>query len=356
MATIKDIAVKCNVSTSTVSRALKNSDSISKETKDLIKKAAEELDFRPRSYKSSAQIVKNGNKIVALLLNVKHQPVASKLIRSITETLASYGYTLAVFDTFDDPNIELSTLDKIRSSVNGIIVEPIDDRDSYNIEFLKEINKKIPVVSIVRNNSISGISSVISNSFDIFAGGIQTLIDNGHKNIALLVSNLAHKTSFEKLNAYNETLKKNILPIKSEYIVYTKFDEEESKTKTKELLTKHPEITALVTSNSGISRGALLAFGELGLSVPDDISIMAYGNDILFSYPGINITSIEDKHEEMGSYAANLIANKLENYKYNKRIEPTRIELEPTLHLRGSEVFPKNRLKQQKTKNKNTKA
>ena len=89
MATIKDIAQRCKVSTSTVSRALKNSDSISKETKDLIKKAAEELDFRPRSYKSSAQIVKNGNKIVALLLNVKHQPVEYNKIIIVHDRILS---------------------------------------------------------------------------------------------------------------------------------------------------------------------------------------------------------------------------------------------------------------------------
>lgn len=348
MATIKEIAEKCGVSTSTVSRALKNSDKISKETIEKIQNAADELDFRPRSYNGSKPSAKFGTNTVALLINIKNQPVSSIVIRSINKTLASYGYDLAVFDTADDVNQEIHILDKIRHSVRGIIIEAITDMDSYNIEFLKEINKKIPVVSIVRNNKITGISSVTSKAFDKYEEGIQLLIDNGHKNIGILISKLTHRTSFEKLNAYTEALQKNNIPVKSEYVIYTKFDESETKSKVKDFLSNHPEITALATSNSGITRGTLLAIGELGLKIPDDIAIMGYGNDILFSYPGINITSIEDQHEEMGSYAANLIANKLENYKFNARTEPTRIEIEPTLFVRGSEKYPKNKQQQKR--------
>lgn len=350
MATLNEIAQQCSVSKSTVSRALKDDPQISEATRLKIKQAADELGFRPRTYSAAKKSGKISNNLVALLINCNNMPVTNYIIHAVSTALAKQNYELIVLNTEDNFRNEIRMLNSVKDIVQGIIISPAQNYDEYYKKMMTDILKNIPIVSIIRSSEISSIDSVTTNSFPAFRQAVQLLIDNRHKNIALFVSKLQRKTSFGKLSAYVQCMEENNIPVNNEFVVYSKFNEALAQSQAVKLLTAHPEITAIITSNSGISRGCLAAFDELGLKYPENIAIIGYGNDILFENSNIRMTSIEDPHTVMGNQAAALLMDQMHNYRYDSKRNGIQVSLAPRICIRGSEKYPSKPLHKIKSK------
>ncbi len=343
MASIKDIARIAGTSPATVSRAFREDSNISDATRQQILAIAAELNYQPKQYKARSTNGLRGS-LAGIIISCKNYPWANRIINGISSVMDEEHITPIFTNTGEDPYQDVVCIDKLRDIVSGIIVVPSTELNDYNTQFLESINRTIPVVTLIRNTGISHIDSVRIDSYKTTYDAVNILIDNGHQHIAIINGPMVIKPNQDRLAAYTEALRKRGIPIRNEYICYGDFNEDSAKQLTIRLLTEQPEVTAIFSSNTAITRGCLMALDELSLHTPEDIAFISYGDDFSFSLKGFRLTVISDPDYAIGQRVAKLLLSRMRQYKYTKNKLPQRIVVTPELILRGSEVYPKNRL------------
>lgn len=338
MFSISDIANNTGYSVSTVSRAFKPGSAISDKTRMEILTFAKESGFEPKKYKSRKRNL-SGHRIVALLINARNYPFANNVLCGLEDALSENDIEVIIVDTQDDISVERSALDYIKNAVDGIVIVPCSEPKGYNSDFLCQINRKIPVITIIRSMYIDSIDSVSENTYTSSYRMTKLLLDHGHRNIAFISGPLRYNPNMNKLSAYTQALSESVSNVSGQYICYCDFNENRVAAQLTELLTNHSEITAIFSANIPITRGCLLALARLGLSVPRNIALVSHGDDLSFLY-GSSITVASDPHYDVGKTAGNLMAEKLVNYKFDSKKASKRIVLYPELIMRGSEAYP----------------
>ena len=339
MKSITELAEKIGVSPSTVSRALKNDSRISKETKELVIKEANKYGFTPKTY-SKKQNKTLKHKTVALVVNTENYPFSNSILTGIEQAFQNSGHNIIVVNSSDNANKEIEQLSSIQNLVQGIIIVPAGAPSSFTSDYLQEVAKKIPVLTLVRSLSIEGIDSMSFDQYTSAFNLVNILIQNGHNNIAFMSGPLRYNPTLNKLSAYTDALRANNIPIKSEYINYTAFNEEEAADKLITLLTKHKEITAVFSANIPITRGCLIGLNRMGWKIPENIALVSHGSeqDYLY-YPG-GITSVSEKQIDIGFQSGKWMLDKLNNYKYNKKNVIQRLIYNSETHVYGTEKYP----------------
>jgi len=148
------------------------------------------------------------------------------------------------------------------------------------------------------------VSSVSINNVEASKEVVDLLIQNNHKQIAMINGRREAAVSVERYKGYIKSLGKNNIEIKDEYIVYADFLEESAYEKTKELLNKYPEITALFCASDMMAFGAMKAIKEMGKKIPEDISIVGFDDTPLSAYSSPALTTVSQDFYLMGKEAA----------------------------------------------------
>ena len=342
-ASISDIAKKANVSATTVSRALSNQGYVNEETKAEIIRIADELGYRPKQYKK-----RNGaasSKLIGVIVPDIKNAYFGEIIRGIEEVTFPLGYDLLICDSASDPGQEVRCISALdNANICGLIVAIASDAASYNLEYLQELNDtKFPVVLVDRNPGIPGLDSVTFDNYGGAKKAVQTFIDNGHKDIAILCGPTTAKTGLERLNGYLDALRSNNLPIQEEYILYGDFRAESGYLLTKKLLTSRRRVTAIFLSNRRMTLGCLRALKEMDLKVPEDVALISFGKSDFYSVLPVPISHVYQPVPPIGEECANILLKKLEmGKKYRKHPRKQSIFSTECI-LCGSEVFPINK-------------
>ena len=341
MSTINEIAKIAGVSVATVSRAFNDSSRISSSTKKKILNIAHDLNYSPKQYKKR-KAHKYNYSTVGVVISCRNYPWCNLIMGGISSVLETKNITPVYTDTNEAPYREIICIDKLKNFVSGMLVVSSTELDDYSTNFLVDINKSIPVVTLVRNINLDYIDSVGIDCFHHTCTAINHLVDNGHQHIAIINGPMIIKPSLDRFAAYVEVLRKRNIPVRNEYIYYGGFDENNAFDLTIDMLDSHPRITAIFSSNTVITRGCLKAFDHRNIKIPSDIAFISYGDDYSFSLKNMNITAISDPNFEIGQKAATLLLNRMQDkMRLNKDIK--RIIVKPEIYWRGSEMFPKNR-------------
>jgi len=344
MPRIHDIAERANVSIATVSRVFNNSGYVTQSKRMAVLKAAEELGYTPPE-KSKRTYEKMANDIVGVVVSDINNPFFSEAIKGMMEVFRKHDINMLICDTDESPEQEIKALQTLRrEKVGGIIITPVSGSVEYNAEYLKELNGLgIPIVLLDRDIKLSGFDGVFLDSFKGAFDAVNTLIANGHTEIAIIAGLITSKPGIDRLEGYLEALRLNNLPIREEYILYGDFRKESAYELTYKLLENRKEVTAIFSSNNMMSVGCIEAITNLGLKIPDDIAFVSFDDFYLFGSGGFNISAISRPTMQMGVEAAKVLTSHLKKGKRYKDEMSKRIILSPHLVLRGSEQFPKNR-------------
>lgn len=172
---------------------------------------------------------------------------------------------------------------------------------------------------------------------------MKTLISNGHTEIAIIAGLITSKPGLDRLEGYLEALRFSNIPIKEEYILYGNFKKDSAYELTHKLLDTRKKVTAIFSSNNLMSVGCYEAIFDMGMKIPDDISLISFDDFYFFGTGGFNISAVSRPTMQMGVEAAKLLVDRIKKGKKYKDQMSKRIILSPHLILRGSEIFPKNR-------------
>lgn len=336
-ATIKDIARELQVSSSTVSRALKDYPGISDDTKRKVKEMAEKLNYRPNAIALSLR--KSRSFTIGVIIPEVVHFFFSTVISGIEEVAFSRGYNVILTQTNEKLAREKSSIDTMLSNqIDGFLVSYSKETTDFQ-HFSKLLNQGYPIVFFDRVPEISGAIHVIVDDYSGAYEATKHLIQQGFSRIVHLAGPSNLKISQERTRGYKDALRDFGLPFLPELLVEcTQGSDEEAQKITAQLLQSlSPRPDAFFANNDLAAMGAIQACKTAGFSVPTDIGVVGFSNWQFCSIVDPSLSSVAQNGFRIGSTATEILLDWIE-----KKINPDTIEssvvLETELLVRKSSV------------------
>src|SRR5215212_9266528 len=217
-ATIKDIAKALNLSTSTVSRALRGSYEISPETKKMVLEYAEKINYRPNPIALSLK--ERRSRSIGVVVSEIANNFFSQAINGIESIAYNRGYHVIISQSHESYDREVVNVEHLASrSVDGLLVSLSTETDHF--EHFKNLHDKgFPIVFFDRITDEIETHKVVADNYKGAYDATQHLIDAGYSKIAHLTSSSHLSISIERLNGYKAALKDNNITLNESYIKY----------------------------------------------------------------------------------------------------------------------------------------
>ena len=319
--TIKDVAKLADVAPSTVSRVIANNSRISEATKRKVKKAMEQLGYHPNQNARSLAI--QSTQTIGLVMPssgdvVFQNPFFSMVLQGISESAHNKKYAMHMTTGKSDEEIFEAVIHMVQGKrVDGMILlnSKVEDKA---ISYLRE--RDFPFVVIGKpSKDAEEITHVDNDNVRAMREATEYLIDHGHRKIAFIGGSLELMVTVDRLNGYKQALKKANIPIKNEYILHEEFLREGGQEAVSELMALEQRPTSLTVVDDLMALGVLSTLDELGIRVPEQISVVSFNNVLLSEMSKPPLTSIDINIFELGYQASRSLIQKIEN-----RTEPTK--------------------------------
>lgn len=339
MITIREIAKLAGVSHSTVSRSLNDSSEISEETKNKIKKIAEEKGYEFNNFARGLSTNITGT--IGIIFNKGFDEENAsfffvKLLKELRYSLEKESLD-AILDFRLNPFTGKNNLKKLvnRKKIDGFIIveESIEEED---IQFLLE--KKVPTVFVHTKPPFSDKYDLDYVITDHFIGGYlatKYLLDNNHKKIITFTHEVkVEETSefLERTKGFMHALEERGIEIKNDMIITDEISFEYGKKAIKDLV-KERKISGIFAQTDLLALGIISGLKEEGYRVPEDISVVGYDNIGFGKFSEPNLSTINQPIERLAEEAIKLLIDKL---KSNKKNTKKNIVIEPELIIRKS--------------------
>ena len=175
------------------------------------------------------------------------------------------------------------------------------------------MEKKIPLVVLNRDINESSLVNILSSDKKGAYDAVMYLIENQHKNIAIIEGKEGFNSTIERKNGFLNALIESNLPTKNEYMVQGDYTIGSGYIAMKKLLNLSAIPTAVFCSNDEMAVGAMKAIFEAGLNVPDDISIMGFDGNQLGAYLRPTLTTVRRPIIEVSKKGAEKLLHIIEN-------------------------------------------
>ncbi|WP_405412576.1 LacI family DNA-binding transcriptional regulator [Maribacter sp. Asnod1-A12] len=334
--TLKDIARELDVSISTVSKALKNSKEISKETKERIKAFAKFYNYRPNNIALSLKNKKTKN-IGVVIPDIVHH-FFTTVFRGIEMYANQMGYNVIICisdESFDKEVINMEML--ANGSIDGFILSLSAETQKKNdFTHLKELlDQGIPIVLFDRVTHEVQCDKVILNDAEIATEAVRHFINVGCNKIALITTENYFNVSESRKRGYINALKKNNIEVDQNLILTIPQGLDNTKSMTD--FFKKNEIDAVLCVNEIFAIESMSVIQNLGFNVPNDISVIGFTDGILSRFSSPKLSTVAQHGENMGKLAAKMLITRIESTEVVE--EPFRTEvIKATLIKRGSTI------------------
>lgn len=300
----KDIAKKLGISEMTVSRALNNRGYVSQQTKKKVLAMAKELGYSPNHIAKSL-VLKRTHTIGVVVPEITHS-FFPEAIRGIEEVTFMAKYQLILTHSAEDAKREHDAIQTLESKrVDGILISTAQSVADYSF-YQKLIKANVPLVFFDRCVFNIGANCVSINDEESAKLITIHLINHGYKRIAHLCGPLHVSIGKERLKGFKEALQEYDLPLYKELIVESGFHEQGGYDAMKKILSLPKKLRpqAVVAVNDPAAFGAIKAINEAHLSVPNDIAIVGFSDDIRAALISPPLTTVRQPAYEVGKRAA----------------------------------------------------
>lgn len=217
-ATIKDIAKELNLSTSTVSRALRGSYEISAETKKQVLEYAEKINYRPNPIALSLK--ERRSRSIGVIVSEIANNFFSQAINGIESIAYNRGYHVIITQSHESSDREMVNVQHLASrGVDGLLISL--SSASADIGYIKDLHDKgLPIVFFDRISDEIETHKVVANNYQGAFHATEHLIYQGFTKIAHITSSPYLSITKERLAGYKEALSKHNLPLHESLIKY----------------------------------------------------------------------------------------------------------------------------------------
>lgn len=327
MVTIKDVAREAGVAISTVSNVINQVDNVSEETKQRVLQAVEKLKYVPNF--NARSLKSNKKNTVGLFLSSIQGDYYQKLVQAVHLQCKMAGFMLNIYVSNENTSEEIYGM-ILSSGVEGAIIM----NESLHSEYIERIARsKMPMVFIDRKCSGELISSVTVDNYGGAEMGVEYLIKQGHRRIGY-IHGMQSMDDAERFRAYQAVMKKYGLPVEEELILHGFFEEVIAYSEMHQLFARGVELPdAFFCANDEMAWGCIRALTDVGIRVPEQISVVGFDNITLAAYYQPALTTVGNPVIDLGTKSA------LELFRMmRKEGEPEGrcISLTPSLIVRNS--------------------
>ena len=312
--TIKDIAKALGISTSTVSRALRDSYEISPETKQLVLECAEKLNYSPNPIALSLK--ERRTRSIGVVVCEIANNFFSQVINGIESIAYDKGYNIIISQSNESYEREIMDLHYLASrSVDGLIISlSVETNDISHLLGLHQ--KGLPIVMFDRVSDEIKTHSVVVDNFKGAYEATEHLIRNGYKRIAAIANSEFLSITMERLAGYKEALQANGMKYNSAYVkhcfyggmVFSEIEDAVNKLYT---LKQRPD--AIVATSDKLTTGCMKTLLRRRIRVPDDIALVGFSNSDIAELLNPSLTVVRQPAMEMGKAATELLLQLIES-------------------------------------------
>ncbi len=341
--TIADVARRAGVSTATVSRVLAGLGGAAATTRERIKAAAIELDYRPSSVARSLKL--RTTKTFGLIITDIENPYFPQLVRAVEDAAHSEGYALMLCNAADDPDRESFYLDLlVDRRVDGVIIAASSLGERHRA-WLRD-----PPLPVVLVNTLARGVRLPSIASDNRGGGrlaAEHLIELGHRHLGVLTAGPRNADAPLRLAGARDALRAAGLNVAGLAIAVGEPGVVGGEAAMAEVLEHSPEVTAVIAYNDLMAIGAMRAVRARGHVVPTDMSVVGFDGVDLAAYVEPPLTTIRQSTADLGRLAVRRLTDLLRKPDVRDGASratdgaPPRIVVPVRLEARGSTAIPR---------------
>lgn len=308
-ATIRDVARLAGVGVGTVSRVLNNNPSVSEATRQKVLEAIQALDYVPNPFARRLSLGKALS--LAVIVPFFTRPSFVERLRGVEAAIAETEYDLILYnvETVAKRDTYFREVPR-RDRIDGLLIISLSPRDADVARFAAA---NVPTVLVDANHL--RLNRVIID--DVTGGHVATrhLIDLGHEKIAFLGDPYPNPFNFtsshDRYTGYRRALAEAGIPFRPEYYVTGEHGVTKARELAHQLLTLPDPPTAIFAASDTQAFGALEAAQDLGLQVPQDLSVVGYDDIEVAEY--LNLTTVRQPLFESGWRGVHLLLRTIED-------------------------------------------
>jgi LacI family transcriptional regulator len=310
MSTIKEVAQKAEVSTATVSRVINGNYPVSKEAYEKVMLAIEEVGYRPNAIAKSLKM--NKTYMIGMVVPDISNPYFMEIARGVETVVSAFGYTLTFCSTDELPEKEIKLLKALNEKrVDFVILASSLKAEQPLIELMKQGLKIIMVDTILPNLNVD---FVVEDNAKASYELVSYALGLGHKRVGIVNGIMSISTARERFEGFRQALKDKGVAYNESYTVDGGYYRDVAYVNVKAMLEQsgqeHP--TLLYATNNQMTEGAMIAIKELGLRIPEDISIVSFGDIILPELIEPRLTVIIQNSRAIGEKAGEILMDRME--------------------------------------------
>jgi len=315
MITLKQLAEQLNVSISTVSKALSNSDEIGKDTINRVKELAKELNYQPN--RVALSLKNNQTKTIGVIIPNILNRFFAKTLFGIEKEATKLGYSIITCMTNEQIDKEQESIALLSNgSVDGFIIavseETLITNKSEHLQNL--IHKNIPFIMFDRNLNDVECTKVIIDDFKTAFDVTRMFVDKGRKNIAFISTIDDLNVGKLRRKGYDNAIsKENTSGLNSIYLFLKKEDDYQDSVR--KFLKSNPQIDAIIAADNISGTIAVNVANSLNFNIPEKMSIIGFTDEVVSNLSVPKLSYINQNAKTIGKKALGLLVENLKNKK-----------------------------------------
>ncbi len=325
--TIQHIARQAGVSVTTVSRVLNEHPNVRSGTRARVEEVMAALEYRP-NFAARSMRTQRSQVIAFVTDQIATTPFAVRTVEGAQRLAWEHGKLLFVVNTSGDASLEEAVLENLlERQVEGVIYAALYHRRVEPPALLKEV----PTVLIDCFSDDGAFTSVVPDEAKAGFTATQTLLELGHRRVALLNLRRGTVAAEQRQVGYEQALAEHGVELDKKLVRYGDWTASGGYLHTLAVMQLPEPPSALFCANDRTAMGAYDALRELNLRIPEDVSVVGFDDqEVIAAYLRPALTTMALPHYEMGRWAVNALL---------RQDKPVQAKLECPLVPRASVSF-----------------
>lgn len=331
MVRLKDIAHHAGVSVMTISKALRDAPDVSANTKARIKALAQQMGYVPDS--SAQGLRTRTTKLFGLVIPSITNPVFARMVFAIEERAHELGYDILLTHTLNKPEREEYGIRRFLSRrVDGLFISPVYRFEAEARIYQEIAARQTPTVLL-------GSPAPFCKSFPAVEieetvasyNATKHLIKLGHKRIVYLTGPPTAPWAHERFEGYRRALREANIELDDKFVYAAGATIEDGTKAALQMLNENCNATAVQAVNDLVAVGCAETLMKQGLKIPQDISIVGFGNVLAGEFFRVPLTTVRQPKFRLGIAAVEMMAGLIRGEKVQpKRLAAELLEREST--------------------------
>ncbi len=307
--TIYDIATVLNVSSATVSRALKDDPAVKTDTKRKIFEVAEQMGYRTNHF--ARNLRQKHTKTIGLIVHELNSNFITSVLAGVEKITTEGGYDLIIAHSSENVTKEIANAKNLfEKRVDGLIASLSFETTNLN-HFQSFVEKGVPVIFFDRVEQDGNSTVVIIDNARCGYLATQHLIDQGCKRIAHVTSMLRRNVYSQRYKGYQDALFDNGIALDEKLLIIKDLSEAAGVDAAMEIMRIKPLPDGVFITNDFVAAVCIRTLKEHGIKIPEDIAIVGFNNDAIGKLIEPTLTTINYPGNDMGEIAARNLINHL---------------------------------------------